>query len=149
MGKFERHGRRCWPVLLAFVCTVSSAAATTQPLSHAPDPLFHDGMEGVGAGPFNDSDASRFLAQATFGPTDTDIAHLRAVGYQGWLNEQFAATPTYEMTYLNWVKNTLHEQLGQNIRQEAWFLGALGGPDPQNNSLIHKDQLRQRVAFAL
>ena len=57
--------------------------------------------------PFNDSDAARFLAQATFGPTDADIAHLRAVGYQAWLTEQFAAAPTYEMNYVNWVENTV------------------------------------------
>jgi uncharacterized protein (DUF1800 family) len=131
-------------VLIAFV-----ANAAAQNLSHGPDPLFHDGMEGLTAGPFTDSDAARFLAQATFGPTDADIAHLRAIGYQAWLNEQFNATPTFEMDYLNWVVNTLREDPGQNHRQEAWFLGALGGPDPQNNVLLHQDQLRQRVAFAL
>lgn len=127
----------------------SAAIAATAPLSHGPDPLFHYGMELMTAGPASDSDASRFLAQATFGPTDADIAHLRSIGYQAWLDEQFAATPTYEMNYLNWVANTLQEQIGQNNRQEAWFLGALGGPDPQNNAIIHTDQLRQRVAFAL
>jgi uncharacterized protein (DUF1800 family) len=136
-------------VILAGSATFALAQTS---LSHAPDPLFHDGMEGVAAGPFNDSDAARFLSQATFGPTDADIAHLRAVGYQGWLNEQFNATttpPTYEMAYISWAVNTLLESPGQNTRREAWFLGALGGPDPQNNAVIHNDQLRQRVAFAL
>jgi uncharacterized protein (DUF1800 family) len=131
--------------------------ASAQPLSHAPDPMFHDGFAGVTAGPFYDSDVARFLAQATFGPTDVDIAHLRSVGYQAWLTEQFAATPTYEITdqtgqiaYLNWISSApMNEQVGQENRKEAWFLGALGGPDPQTNTLIHKDQLRQRVAFAL
>lgn len=129
-----------------------AAAASAQSLSHAPDPLFYDGFNGLTAGPFTDSDASRFLAQATFGPTDADIAHLRAIGYQAWLNEQFAAAPTLEMDYLKWVQdpiNGLGERIGQNNRQEAWFLGALGGPDPQNNAVIHTDQLRQRVGFAL
>ena len=136
--------------LVMVSCALSfSAGVFAQPLSHAPDPLFHDGYEGIAAGPFIDSDASRFLSQATFGPTDADIAHLRTVGYQAWLTEQFSAAPTYEMNYLNWVGNTLHEQIGQNNRDEAWLLGALGGPDPQNNLLIHTDQLRQRVAFAL
>jgi len=118
-------------------------------LSHFPDPVFHDGMEGVSAGPFNDADAARFLAQATFGPTDADIAHLKAIGYQAWLAEQFAATPSSELSYLNWVSGTLNEGLGSDNLREAWFLGALGGPDPANNALIHTDQLRQRVAFAL
>jgi uncharacterized protein (DUF1800 family) len=139
--------------LICLVCGMTLASAASAQLSHGPDPLFHDGFAGVTAGPFNDSDAARFLAQATFGPTDADIAHLRAVGYQAWLNEQFTAPPSYEMTYMNWVTaprpSGLGEQGGQENRQEAWLLGALGGPDPQNNTTIHTDQLRQRVAFAL
>lgn len=160
MGISDRATRGRWPRALTGLCAIGmSTIADAQSLSHAPDPLFHDGYEGVAAGPFTDSDASRLLAQATFGPTDADIAHLRAVGYQGWLNEQFAATPTYEITdqtgqtaYLNWVQNTLGENIGQTNRQEAWFLGALGGHDPQyptNATHDHQDQLRQRVAFAL
>jgi hypothetical protein len=123
--------------------------------SHFPDPMFHDGMEGVAAGPFNDADAARFLAQATFGPTDADIAHLRAVGYQAWLVEQFdpvQTRPTSQLTYYNWVANTLGENTGYQDIIEGWFLGALGGPDPQfplNPAKNHTDQLRQRVAFAL
>ncbi|MEP6484041.1 MAG: DUF1800 family protein [Rudaea sp.] len=117
-------------------------------LSHGPDPLFHDGVEGITAGPFNDSDASRFLAQATFGPTDTDIAHIRSVGYNAWLSEQFAAAASHELTYLDWATNTLGEDIGQGNRQEAWFLAALGGHDPAGGA-DHTDQLRQRVAFAL
>ena len=100
----------------------------------------------------SNSDAARFLAEATFGPTDADIAHLRTLGYQNWLDEQFdaqATPPTRQMDYLTWVTNTLAEPFEQNDLAEAWFLGALGGPDPQNNLVIHKDQLRQRVAFAL
>jgi len=144
--------QRCF----AAICMAALSAAASAQLSHAPDPLFHDGMEGIAAGPFTDSDAARFLAQATFGPTDTDITYLRSKGYAAWLDEQFNLTPTYEITdqagqtaYLNWVSGTLNEQLGQGNRLEAWLLGALGGPDPKTNSLIHRDQLRQRVAFAL
>jgi len=153
MGIYARRvpARQALSWIITTLCLTASAnfATAAIPLSHAPDLLFHDGMEGVSAGPFTDSDASRFLAQATFGPTNADVAHLRAVGYQGWLTEQFAAAPTYEMDYLAWTSGTLLEQVGQNNRQEAWFLGALGGPDPQNNALINTDQLRQRVAFAL
>jgi hypothetical protein len=39
-------------------------------------------------------DASRFLEQATFGATDASIHHLSLIGYQAWLNEQFAIAPT-------------------------------------------------------
>src|SRR5450432_3349443 len=145
----------CWRAvrLISLVCGVTLAsAASAQSLSHAPDPLFHDGFQGITAGPFNDSDAARFLAQATFGPTDADIAHLRAIGYQAWLTEQFAFPQTLEIDDLNWIGNPpMSEQIGQDNRQEAWFLGALGGPDPNPLATVtnHKDQLRQRVAFAL
>jgi len=151
MGKSVRAPRRGSARIFLAVCVMGlTSVAGAQSLSHAPDALFHDGLEGVSAGPFTDSDAARFLAQATFGPTDADISHLRTIGYQAWLTEQFGATKTRQMDYLNWISAApLSEQIGQNNRVEAWFLGALGGPDPQNNALIHKDQLRQRVAFAL
>jgi hypothetical protein len=139
--------------VISLLCGMTIAAtASATSLSRLPDPLFHDSFAGISAGPTTDSDASRFLAQATFGPTDADIAYLKSKGYQAWLNEQFAATPTLEMDYFNWIGNTLQEDLGQNKRQEAWFRGALGGPDPQfpsDSSKNHTDQLRQRVAFAL
>ena len=40
------------------------------------------------------TDASRFLQQATFGATDSDIRHLSLIGYQAWLNEQFNTPQT-------------------------------------------------------
>jgi len=142
-----RSVRRSATCVLAALGAVLASTASGQ--SHWPDSAFRDGFEGAAAGPFTDADASRFLAQATFGPTDEDIAHLRAVGYEAWLNEQFAAVPTKTLAYMDWVENTLGEQVGQDTRREAWFLGALGGPDPGNSALIHTDQLRQRIAFAL
>jgi uncharacterized protein (DUF1800 family) len=138
---------RRWSTCALAFC-VASAAGIASAQSHFPDALLHDGFEGAALGPFTDADASRFLAQATFGPTDADIAHLRTVGYQAWLNEQFAAPATHTLAYMDWVEG-MGEQVGHDTRREAWFLGAIGGPDPQNNTLIHTDQLRQRVAFAL
>ncbi|HSE13796.1 MAG TPA: DUF1800 family protein, partial [Rudaea sp.] len=147
-----------WSALAGTALLFAAPVAAVTP-SHFPDPMFHDGMEGPDAGPFNDADAARFLAQATFGPTDADIAHLRALtvanngaGYQAWLNEQFSAPPTSQLAYYNWVATTLGENTGFSNILEAWFLGALGGPDPQfpaDPTKVHTDQLRQRVAFAL
>src|SRR4051812_1112019 len=36
------------------------------------------------------AEASRFLTQATFGPTATDIQHLSTMSYANWMEEQFA-----------------------------------------------------------
>jgi uncharacterized protein (DUF1800 family) len=145
IGAFARTAGR-----LALGAVVSlGAVATAAAQSHFPNTMFNDGLENANSGPASDPDAARFLAQATFGPTDAEIAHLRALGYEGWLTEQFAAAPTSHLGYVNWVANTLDEGIGSITFREAWFIGALGGPDPQNNLVVHKDQLRQRIAFAL
>lgn len=98
--------------------------------------------------PIRANDAARFLAQATFGPTLADIGHLRQRGYQRWLNEQFATPASYQLPYLDAVPFGQGFE-GQRLRMEAWFLHALGGPDPFVPGVVHRDQLRQRVAFAL
>ena len=48
--------------------------------------------------------------------------------------------------YLHEANQVLQEGTGTTTLREAWFLGALGGPDPQNNSFIHTDQLRLYTA---
>jgi hypothetical protein len=136
---------RCVGTALVLAMGAADAASADR----YPGPMFHDGMENLVAGPFTDEDAARFLAQATFGPTNADISHLRALRYSAWLNEQLAAAPSSKLGYYNWVANTLNEGVGSTTLREAWLLGALGGPDPANNLIIHSDQLRQRVAFAL
>jgi len=97
--------------------------------------------------PINDSEAARFLQQATFGTTREDIAHLRAAGYEGWLTEQMAATPSLEMPYLEWFSQSGTPY--QQERVEAWFFHALGAQSLIDPGTVHRDQLRQRMAFVL
>jgi len=75
--------------------------------------------------------AARFLEQSTWGPTQGTILHVQQVGFQGFLNEQFAA-PMSKYTAPG---------ASDDIRfaQKQFFVHAAQGPD----------QLRQRVAFAL
>ena len=93
----------------------------------------------------NAKEAARFLAQATFGPTLDDIAHLQQVGYRGWLDEQFAHPASLQVEFM------LAGSDWPNLewRLDAWLTHALGGRDPFVPGLVHRDQLRQRVAFAL
>ena len=91
------------------------------------------------------TEAFRFLSQATFGATRSDIDHLAALGdssvaYGRWIDEQFAIAPSLllpalQAKYATGVKGA---ELS-NVRQDTWFRTAVIGPD----------QLRQRVAFAL
>jgi uncharacterized protein (DUF1800 family) len=101
-------------------------------------------------------DASRFLQQATFGATDADIHHLSMIGYQAWLNEQFAMQqspqePGVEQALiLNnppcgsadvkcnaglFVQNTANESL---VEDSFW-----------QQAIAGNDQLRQRVKYSL
>ena len=90
-------------------------------------------------------EAARFLTQATFGPTLDDIARLQQVGYGAWIEEQAAHPVSLQVTFM------LAGGSWPNLewRLDAWLTNALGGRDPFNPQLIHRDQLRQRVAFAL
>jgi uncharacterized protein (DUF1800 family) len=98
----------------------------------------------------NKRDAWRFLTQATFGPVDADLlsgATLMRKGYVAWLNEQFALQPaetTYNMAVGNiggWRYPDQQEadKIGIDLVLSAIWKQFLEG----------KDQLRQRVAFAL
>lgn len=73
--------------------------------------------------------ARRFLEQAAFGPTPSDALHVQQVGFQGWLNEQFAMP---QISNLNGA--------GNQSGMPTIFL---------TNAVMNQDQLRQKVAFAL
>ena len=76
------------------------------------------------------SAARRFLEQAAFGPTPADAAHVQTIGFQAWLNEQFAMP----------VISNYNAVTGSQEGMPATFLA---------NAVTNADQLRQRVAFAL
>ncbi len=117
----------------------------------ATDTIMKDGFEDALTGPSTDAEAARFLTQATFGPRIDDIQHLRAVGYNAWLGEQFAAAPSYETPFVLWVSGLPSGQnsVYQQQRLEAWLIHAAGLYDPSSPPTVHADQLRQRVAMAL
>ncbi len=99
-------------------------------------------------------DAARFLTQATFGPTQSDINALVTKGYSAWINEQMAAPVSSHRreTIDDFNRNQTnggtgnrdpvtqaYQRPGGPHRQAAWWKHAVTGPD----------QLRQRMAFAL
>jgi uncharacterized protein (DUF1800 family) len=92
----------------------------------------------VSPGPPTAPEASRFLAQATFGPTDEDIAALQTMYLTSWIQSQLREPPTYLKPILD-ERRAYGEAIGLNQFDDAWWFAALRG----------RDQLRQRVAFAL
>jgi uncharacterized protein (DUF1800 family) len=101
-------------------------------------------------------DASRFLAEATFGATDGDIHHLSKIGYTAWLNEQFntLATlhePVVEQSLLlnNPPCNAGDVKCNaalfvQNNQQETYVQQTFW-----QQAMTGNDQLRQRVKYSL
>jgi uncharacterized protein (DUF1800 family) len=95
----------------------------------------------LATGPLSDADASRFLVQATFGPTEQTMAQLKAMGINAWLEQQFNTPRTSHLTKLKERLAEGQELNGENddLYTEVWWNIALNSPD----------QLRQRVTFAL
>jgi uncharacterized protein (DUF1800 family) len=101
-------------------------------------------------------DASRFLAQATFGATDADIHHLSKIGYTAWMNEQFNISPTLHEPVVEQalVVNNPPCAVGdvkcnaalfvQNDADDAYLEGSFW-----QQAMSGSDQLRQRVKYAL
>ncbi|HIE54114.1 MAG TPA: DUF1800 family protein, partial [Chromatiaceae bacterium] len=87
-------------------------------------------------------DAARFLTQATFGPTLEEIRQLQKMGFGKWLRWQMRIPPTYTRRRVEQLLEERGEDPEddfQEARVEAWWETVLFG----------RDQLRQRMAFAL
>lgn len=118
--------------LVFFIGLISAGSASAQL-------IFRDGFDPPPEGPFNEAEASRFLSQATFGPTLTEITRVRGLGYTPWLNEQFNRSASLQLPHLDQLMTVDPSVVWQDKRNDIWF----------RNVLYRDDQLRQRMAFAL
>jgi hypothetical protein len=103
------------------------------------------------AGPPGEGDVIRLLEQATFGPTEDLIAHVRKLGIEAFLSEQFDAPPSLYPDLPQVPAGTrlgcpdgspptcVRDNYTMYLLKAAFFRNALWG----------EDQLRQRVALAL
>ena len=88
----------------------------------------------------NDAANSRFLTQATFGPSPSDMTYVKNNGYRAWIDNQFALSPTKNVPYiLANLSNDPQNPYGSTLMFNSWW----------KNSVTAQDQLRQRAAFAL
>jgi uncharacterized protein (DUF1800 family) len=119
-------------------------AATPNPYT---DPALAAGGDGV-----------RFLEQATFGTSAADLAHLRGLntGFKGYLDEQFntpaSGYPTMPLFPVDNNQGCPSDPNNAAVRgaciRDNYTLYPLR-IQFYRNALTAKDQLRQRVAFAL
>jgi uncharacterized protein (DUF1800 family) len=93
------------------------------------------------------SQLSAFANIATFGSSPQLVAHLRDVGIQGWLNEQFAIPPNY-YPLLPLFPDTIPGTCTGTCQRDNYTMYPLQKMFVYN-ALYYPDQLRQRVAWAL
>ena len=115
------------------------AAPAPAPVAPAPPPA------AVVEKPATRSQAARFLAQASFGATDTTVDRLMNVGYAAWIDEQLAL-PASAPHRRHWD--------ARNAEISAATPGSTASQDQVFESywkqaITGDDQLRQRVAYAL
>jgi len=84
------------------------------------------------------AEASRFLSQATLGADWEEIHRTAAIGYDAWLDEQFARPIGWHEPELD-LRVRMGLELDSEHRRWSWWRQVMSGPDP----------LRQRVALAL
>jgi len=93
--------------------------------------------------PLDAGESARFLTQATFGSSESEITNLLNTTYANWIDQQISLSPTYHLPYVEYRRAELMARDGndgwQSTRQEAWWQHSLRAPD----------QLRQRMAWAL
>ncbi|WP_269542153.1 DUF1800 family protein [Cerasicoccus fimbriatus] len=118
--------------------TINSGADYTVGTPGVATMTIADSSAGISA-----REASRFLAQATFGPTPDTIADVQAVGFDAWIADQFAQPiGEHEPILLSYDWDLFGGAIGgpySHHKMLAWWQQAMNAPDP----------LRQRVAFAL
>lgn len=88
------------------------------------------------------ADASRFLAQATFGPTSAEIDRVMGIQLESWLEEEFAKPASF--THLGYWQERVAASGSASASNTDWIYQSFW-----RNALAADDALRQRVAFAL
>jgi len=135
--------------LAAAICLAAGPALAQRP--HPVGVLPAGDLRPLGPSQASQADVIRFLEQATFGPSDALLTHVQRIGFEAYLDEQFAAPASTYPSLLQMPASTsdgcpagspstcTRDNYTMFPLQVQFFRNALGG----------EDQIRQRVALAL
>ena len=98
-----------------------------------------DSDSGGAAVEVSTTEAFRLLNQATFGATEAEVARVRQLGIEGWIDDQLQQPGSRQLPHLRSIDDDRDSPELQRDRVDIWYRNVLHG----------RDQLRQRVAFAL
>jgi apolipoprotein N-acyltransferase len=123
-------------VTVIFACSINSLAQTAK---------------AYGPGDTSIADTVRFLEQSTWGPTEAEVQRVRKLGLRAFLNEQFAA-PASGYPELPFPPDEQKQDCAAGSAPDCARDNYTMYPLQRKfftNALTGRDQLRQRVAFAL
>jgi uncharacterized protein (DUF1800 family) len=131
----HRHVRRLLPLGLGLALAAGPVRATFDARLEGRDPAAAAEASAIRV---TRAEASRFLAQATLGASWEEIDRTAGIGFEAWLDEQFARPVGLHRPA---IESRLRAglEVSAEHRRWAWWEQVLDGPDP----------LRQRVALAL
>lgn len=115
-------------------CGGGAPPASPAPAGAPPPPTVGDSPTAA--------EASRFLMQATFGPTEQSTSELVNIGYSAWIRRQLGASSPPKVDRMRAIQADFAsrgEEVGEDALAEIVWEGMISG----------NDQLRQRMAFAL
>src|SRR5438477_5818828 len=87
---------------------VGTPAPATPPAAATPQTITQYRSQFADPSVANGPDAIRFLEQTSWGPSDSNVAHLRQIGIQAYLNEQFNTPPAFNDVQSNYPRKTLY-----------------------------------------
>jgi uncharacterized protein (DUF1800 family) len=126
---------------------IPSPAPATPP-APTPTPL----PKAYSAGETSQPDTVRFLEQASWGPTNAEVARVQSMGLRAYLNEQFTL-PASGYPNLTFPLDDSAQQCPSGTTQADCLRDNYSMYPVQRtfftNALTAQDQLRQRTAFAL
>jgi uncharacterized protein (DUF1800 family) len=93
------------------------------------------------AAPTTDAEASRFLAQSSFGPTLNEIRRLKSMGYDAWLLDQMSRGYA---SHVSTLQTRVAVDPERDKPAEDWVQNSFW-----REAISANAQLRHRVAFAL
>ena len=99
--------------------------------------------------PQSDADAARFLLQAQFSASTSEIASVRSIGYAAWLEQQFAATPG--QSGWDWMHAQNYQTTQDAPNRRFHDTGSFIGADNMlwQQVLSSPDAVRRRMALSL
>jgi len=140
MSRLLPTSPRQWlvPLCTAFLMTACGGGDSASSGSSDPDSRLSISASML---PGDDEDAHRFLTQATFGATPSEVARVRKIGYDNWIDEQLALP--LQSSHLSMAEASARHRGHTTVDAydviNTWWTHAVHDPA----------QLRQRLAFAL